>query len=174
MMFVIGRWRFVRLGRDRRGATALEFALIAAGGILPTFFFIFNVGIQLFTQATLEQATFAAARQIRIGSSNGASASALRSYMCSQLVAAPLDCSAIQIYAASGPSFAALQQATVGSDGTLTPSTYNPGVPQDSTTPLNMTLLQVAYKAKAPLPMPMFISTFMSVAVFRNEPYHAS
>ena len=173
MMLVVKR-RCVGLGRNRRGATTLEFALIAAGGILPTFFFIFNVGISLFTQATLEQATFAAARQIRIGSSNAASASALRSYMCTQLAAAPLDCSAIQIYATSGPSFAALQQATVGSNGTLTPSTYNPGMPQSATLPLNMTLLQVAYTVKAPLPMPMFTSTFMSVAAFRNEPYHAS
>ena len=174
MMSVIRRLRSISIGRDQCGATTLEFALIAAGGVLPTFFFIFNVGIQLFTQATLEQAVFAAARQIRIGSSNAASASALRSYMCTQLVAAPLDCSAIQIYATSGPSFGLLQQATVGSDGTLTPSTYSPGLPQSSTDLLNMTLLQVAYKVKAPLPTPVITSTFMSIAVFRNEPYHAS
>ena len=163
MMSAVKRRRSVGLGRDRQGATALEFALIAAGGVLPAFFFIFNVGIQLFTQATLEQAVFAAARQVRMGTSNAASVSALQQYMCSQLAAAPLNCSALQIYAASGTSFTGLTQATVV-NGTLTPSTYNPGTPQ------NYTYLQVAYTEKAPLPMPVFTSTFMSTAAFRNEP----
>ena len=164
MILAVKRRQTVGLGRDRCGATALEFALVAAGGILPTFFFIFNVGIQLFTQATLEQAVFAAARQIRMGTSNAASVSALQQYMCSQLAAAPLNCSAIQIYATSGVSFGSLIPATVV-NGTLTPSTYNPGVSQ------GFTLLQIAYTEKAPLPTPVFTSTFMSNAVFRNEPH---
>jgi Flp pilus assembly protein TadG len=57
---------FRRLGRDAKGATTLEFALVA----IPTFMLLFGTlefGILIFESSVVEGATRAAARKVRTG-----------------------------------------------------------------------------------------------------------
>lgn len=64
--FSFSRLPFKRFGRDRRGVTAIETAMIA-----PIFFAIvfscFEVGNVFFKQSVIEQAAHSAARQVRVG-----------------------------------------------------------------------------------------------------------
>jgi len=58
---LIGRWR-----ADERGATAIEFGLVA----MPFFMFVFGIigiGLHYFTGSTLEHSVTAASRKIRTG-----------------------------------------------------------------------------------------------------------
>ena len=150
-----------RLGRDRSGVSALEFAIVSLP-CLMMFFFIVNVGIQLFTQATLDAAVAAAARQIRIGLQRGTSDADVRSLMCGQMAGTAVNCSALSIYVTSGATFGALTPASVTGAG-LSKTGFTPGATGD------YVLLQVAYPTAAPLPLALTAATFLSSAVFRNE-----
>ncbi len=150
------------LQRDRTGATALEFGIVCIP-FLMTFLFIVNIGMQLFTQATMDAAVAAAARQIKIGNQRGTSDAGVRSMMCAQIAADPTNCAAIQIYVTSGASFGTLLPAAVV-NGNLNKTGFAPGVLG------NFVLMQVAYPTLTPFPLAPVAPTFMSSAVFRNEP----
>lgn len=69
-------WRTGRtLHRDRRGAFALEFAMVAPVFLLALLF-IFSIGYSLFMQSVLDNATQVVARQIQIGPNDAANAAA--------------------------------------------------------------------------------------------------
>ena len=60
---------------DRRGASAIEFAIVGPLLISMSCFSI-EVGLDMFTQQALDYATMSAARQVQIGASQGTSATA--------------------------------------------------------------------------------------------------
>ena len=147
--------------RDRRAATALEFAIIS----IPMFmmvFFVLNVGLQLFLQNSLDVATDLGGRQIRVGTIRGTSDSALRSAICAQLGGVAVNCATLQIYVTSGASFAALSPAVV-SGGNLSKTGFTPGVQG------NYVLVQVAYPTPTPFQLAPVVATFLSTTVFINE-----
>ena len=148
--------------RDRRGATALEFGMVA----LPFFTLMFTIlgcGIHMFVYGAMDAATKHAARQVRIGAIRGSTSAAIRDLVCAKM-AGLAACSAIQVYVTSGASYTALTPATVAA-GTLSLSTYSPGIAN------SYVLLQVAYTASVLLPLPNTLApTFITSVAFRNEP----
>lgn len=150
--------------RDSRGATAVEFALIA----FPLCLLLFGTavsGINLMALGLLDAATKEAGRQIQIGAIRGTSDSAVRTLICGYMSNLVTACSsALMIYAASGPTFGVVQVATV-TGTTLSPTTFSPGTPGSSV------LLQVAYKSPFGLSMANIQSLVLtSTTAFRNEP----
>lgn len=115
--------------RDERGVSAVEFAL--AGGIfLIMCLMTFEFGIDLFTQALLDDATREAARQIRIGTITGSSSSNLSTftgYVCNGVNSGPgaslllPSCTAnLQVWVKSGAQTAGFSGlATTASGGSL-------------------------------------------------------
>ena len=153
--------------RDRKAGPGLEFALLSTP-LLMVFFFMFTIGLQLFTQSTMDAAVQAGARQIRIGLQRGTSDAGVRSVICGMMAADPLVCANLQIYVASSGniaalgSFASLTPATV-SNGTLSKTGFSPG------TSGSYVLLQVAYTTTALLPFMPTPPTFLATVVFENE-----
>ena len=88
--------RFARWAGDQSGATAVEFAIVAA----PLFFMLFSIlelAAVFLVTATLDNATTQAVRSIRTGAtqtSGGGSASSLRDSICSDLGWLQSTCSA--------------------------------------------------------------------------------
>lgn len=165
------RLRPRRLGwrTDVRGATAVEFALIG-----PLFLMLvmacIEFGIQLMTQLDLDNATEAAARQIEIGQANDRTSFA--DVVCTNASVLLTSCaSKLQVYVASGSTFAGLTPAAVKS-GTLTPSGFTPGGSQSAV------LVQVAYTR--PYDVQWLTSLFgttptlVSTVAIQNEPPQAS
>jgi Flp pilus assembly protein TadG len=107
--------RIVRaIGRDRRGAVAVEFALVAPVFIL-LICIIIDTGMFLFAQGVLDNALRNATRAIQTGSS-AVTASSFDNILCTS--AAPIiPCSQI--------SFAVTSTTTTSGFSTLTPQTPN-------------------------------------------------
>lgn len=151
---------------DRRGAAAVEFAFVAPMFLLLVFF-ILQVGLSLFTQVVLDNATNAAARQIQIGSTTGASLSTVRALICSKTFYLVPSCTSnLQIYATSATTFSGLVSPTF-SGSTMTPTTFTPGGSG------SYVLLEVAYKRPFSLPMASTVTGKFSISVvaFESEPY---
>jgi Flp pilus assembly protein TadG len=116
---MLARWR-----RDRRGATALEFAFIAA----PFFLLllgIMTVGLQFFTILSLETGVSTAARKIRTGEAQkqGLTLADFRQLLCNA-AGSYIKCnSKLVIHVKSGAAFADLDPpVSCTTNGTLTPS----------------------------------------------------
>ena len=156
------RQRGPSLRGDRRGATAIEFAIIA----IPLVFWIFALlifGLYIFTQATSDAATQEAGRQIQIAAIRG-SAAPVRTRVCTRMGSLASSCPDIQVYATSGVSFSALTAATV-IGATLTPTSFDSGGSR------SYVLLQVAYKSPFLIPFGIISSlTLTSSFAFKNEP----
>jgi Flp pilus assembly protein TadG len=137
---LLRRWR-----RDRRGATAVEFAFIGPLFILLVMCVI-EFGIELMTQLELDNAVAAAARQVELG--NAPQSSTFVSDVCSHASALLASCSAstLQVYVTAGSTFAGLTPAAVSSSGVLTPHTYNAGTSGQAV------LVQVAYTRRYDIP----------------------
>jgi len=157
----------------RRGATALEFAIV-----FPIFLLFLGMimenGVLLFDQALLDNATNNAGRLIRTGQAqNGSGATMFYNELCSD-VTPVIACSALQynVQSAANPGFASLN-ATVsaGSNGNLTTTSFTPGGPGDDV------LVQVAYKRAFIFPLVgKSVSTtgmglVFSTTAFQNEKY---
>lgn len=81
--------------RDQRGATALEFALIATPFIFMLMS-VFDLGLIYMAQVSLDSATAQTARTIRTGQlqkAGGATASTFASAVCSNMTWAGTNCS---------------------------------------------------------------------------------
>lgn len=90
-MTMLGRLR--RYARDRRGATAVEFAMVAA----PFFFMMFaiiEIGVVFMISNQLENATLAAGRLVRTGQSHaqGMDADGFKAAVCDRIVGFTGDC----------------------------------------------------------------------------------
>lgn len=159
-----------RLGRDRRGVAAVEFAIVGS-----TFFLLLMLALEfgmiLFTQTTLDNATLAASRLILTGQiqTSGGSQTPFTTAICND-ISRLVPCSKLQVEVQSASGFAALTPAETNGSG-LTNTGFTPGGPGADV------LVQVAY------PRPFLIPwvgqalglgnsfTLVSTAAFQNEPY---
>jgi len=165
---------FRRFGRNRRGSTAVEFALVA-----PVFFgllfAILETGIIFFADQYLETLTQDGARVILTGQAqNGNYTQAqFQTYICSQ-VSALFNCSNIYVNVQSFTSFQTLTASCPISNGTFVNSMqYNPGGPG------SVVIVQLFYQ------WPQIVTglgynitnlnggyrLLCATAAFRNEPY---
>ena len=167
-----------RFFADRSGASALEFAMVAAPLIL-LLLAVFQVGIVYFANFSLEGATDRGARLIRTGQAQGKgfSAEQFKNEVCKYLVP-PLTCSGLKLDVRSYPSFAgAASNLTdpMGSDGNLKANfNYDPGVGGD------VVVVRAFYPLDIGAVLPAEISLsnmgnnsrlLVATAAFRNEPF---
>jgi Flp pilus assembly protein TadG len=149
--------------RDRRGAVAVEFALIMPVFLMVVLFML-DIGIVLATQVTMDSAAQAAARQIKIGTMRTTgSAAAVRSLICAKMGVLVTNCANIQVYATSGTAFGLMTRTTVIAN-TFVPSGFNPGTSQ------NYVLLQIGYYDPLAAPVTGISNPFLvSTVAFENE-----
>lgn len=108
---------------DQRGATAVEFAMVA----MPFFmlcFGVLGVGLHFFATSSLEYAVEAAARKIRTGQaqSSGMTAGGFKSLVCSE-ASATIDCSKLRVHVQSGDNWADIvPKACLDSEKKLAPT----------------------------------------------------
>jgi len=152
----------------RRAATALEFALVA-----PVFLFtvgmIFQVGIMLYSQTTLDMATRLAARTVQTGTAQQAADSqgVFGAALCGNATSILLRCSELVYAVASGSSFSGI----VALQSAPSSASFSPGS-QGS-----MVVVQVFLRQ--PLILPLFGSLLFpsgqmqlsSTLAFRNGYY---
>jgi Flp pilus assembly protein TadG len=166
-----------RFREAERGATAVEFALIAPA-FLAMLFAILQTTFFLFAQQTLQNAAVEAGRMFMTGSaqSSGLTQSQFASDVC-PMVSALFNCSNLQIDVSTYSSFSSASTAApslYNSSGKLvTSGTYSPGTQGD------IMVVQLAY----PWPiigMPLGsvlpnsgqgTTEVMGVSAFRVEPY---
>jgi Flp pilus assembly protein TadG len=164
--------------RRREGATAVEFALIAA----PLVFMLFSVidlACVMLAQATLDQAVSEGARLVRTGQmQTGANntASALQADVCAQMTWAQSNClENLYLDVRTYTSFASASPPNPVTNKTFNPSalTYSPGQQGD------VVVVRAYYQWKlfTPFLAPALASlgngtmVIMSTAAFKNEPY---
>jgi Flp pilus assembly protein TadG len=119
-----------RLRRDRRGATAVEFALVGSFTILFTMGFLM-MGICQFWQITLDDALRTATRQLLAG--NITSSQQFVSTICNEFgAAAPCSSSSLQIAVQASTTsltFASIPPISVNSQGQFSSSVSFPTMP---------------------------------------------
>lgn len=126
-----GRGRGRGFWRNTRGATAVEFGLIA----LPFFGLIaglLETGLMMFADSALDQATNRAARMIRTGQAQqqNFNTNSFRNEVCSGGVATMFDCTKLKIDVRTATDFATMNLANQNKpDGTVDDAalTYNAG-----------------------------------------------
>ena len=86
-----------RFWRDRRGAAALEFALVSLP-FITMLLFLLELGYDFFAQVCLDYGVQSAARQIQIGAAQGANTAAVfqTNYLCPAL-SGLLPCSSVSV-----------------------------------------------------------------------------
>lgn len=172
--------RFIRhcrtFGRDRRGATIVEFALIA----LPFFMLlcsIIEVGVIFVGNSLLQKATGDAARLVRTGQVQASSMTAIqfKNYICGE-TSPILNCANLQV---DVESFSAFDNITipngVGSNGNLNSNLNNYNVGSAG----NIVLVRTFYQWNILIPLlkPFFSDLangdylLTATAAFRNEPF---
>jgi len=126
-----GRGRGRGFWRNTRGATAVEFGLIA----LPFFGLIaglLETGLMMFADSALDQATNRAARMIRTGQAQqqNFNTNSFRNEVCSGGVATMFDCTKLKVDVRTATDFATMNLASQNkADGTVDDAslTYNAG-----------------------------------------------
>jgi len=163
------------LWRDRSGATAVEFAMIAAP-FLAVLMAIIESAVVLLAGQVLQTATANAARQIMTGQAQNSawSAAQFKTYVCGGLTVM-FDCGKLNMDVRAFPAFTSVSlPSATNADGTLTNAyVYRPGNPGD------VVVVRLIYQ------WPIFASglgiglvnsanhtnTLVASAAFRNEPY---
>lgn len=123
-----------RLAGDRRGATAVEFAMVAAP-FLFMMFAIIELGLVFVISSTLETATMDAARLIRTGQlqAAGGDANAFRNAVCGRMGLFEADCAGkLSLDVRVLPQFSAAAADPLA-DGELDPGelTFTAGAAED-------------------------------------------
>lgn len=169
------RGLFSRFRKDRSGATAVEFAMVAA----PFFFLLFamiEVAAVFFVGTVLENAVLEAARQIRTGQAQnaGMSLGGFRTEVCDR-IAVLGDCGRVEIDVRVFNNFGDVDQTDPIDNGELDNGNFgwDPGTPGD------IVLVRVFYRWE--LMTPNFGAAMSNMngnqrlitaaTVFRNEPY---
>lgn len=158
--------------RNNRAAVAIEFGLTAMmfGLVLC---FIIELGLTVFMQMTLDQATRVASRLIRTGSiqSAGGSVTPFTTALCTRM-SLLMTCSSIQYNVVSGATFSALSTTlTVNSSNKMTGTQFTPGTSGQDV------VVQVGYARRLFFPVvSSILSTngtllMVSTVAFQNEPY---
>jgi Flp pilus assembly protein TadG len=161
---------------DRDGATAVEFALVAAPFFL-LIFAILEIALIFFASAVIEEAVSAAARDIRTGKlqSSGGQEEDFRAIICDR-VNTIADCSRLKVDVRTFENFANTQfTPPISNDGDLDESgfTFEPGGAQD------IVVVRVFYDWPLLGPgminglanMPGNRRLISSATAFRNEPF---
>ncbi|WP_181408114.1 TadE/TadG family type IV pilus assembly protein [Pararhizobium mangrovi] len=116
---------------DRRGATAIEFAILGPIFFLLTFA-ILETGLLLLGQLGIDQAAKEAARIVRINkvANDGMSEQAFRRMICNASIV-PITCSKLQIDLHRAPSFASFEPSPPVREGKIntTGFQFDPGAP---------------------------------------------
>ena len=168
-----------RFRRSQDGATAIEFAMVAAP-FLYLLMAIFETGLMLFAEYIIENGVAKAARQIRTGQvqTQGMSAGQFKTLVCGNL-AAFLDCDAnLNVDVRSFTKFADVSlPAPLNDDGTMsesvtTSASFDPG---DA---MEVVVVRTYYGWKLFTPGISHLSNMAgdkrlltAGAAFRNEPY---
>jgi Flp pilus assembly protein TadG len=166
-----------RFARAQDGATAVEFALVAAP-FLALVFAILETALVFFAGQTLESAATDAARLIMTGQAQtaGYSANDFKTAVCNRLAGGLFDCTnGVTVDVETYSSFSAINTAPPIVNGQLntTNMNYVPGGPGD------IVVVRLYYQ------WPIFVSMFgdnlsnlngnqrllVATSVFRNEPY---
>lgn len=167
-----------RFARGRRGAAAVEFALVS----IPFFallFGIIEIGLIFFVSTTLENATNEAAREIRTGqlqTAGGATASSFKTLVCNQLAWLSANCTSnLSIDVRTFASFQNINQPSPITNGSINQANllFQMGGPGD------IVLVRSFYQWTVLAPLLDQIGTPLSggqtlltaTAAFRNEPY---
>lgn len=162
---------------DRKGATAVEFALIAAPFFL-LIFAILEIALIFFASAIIENAVAEAARDIRTGElqNAGEGEEEFRAAVCAQIQTVA-DCGRLRIDVRTFENFASTQfNPPVTDDGDLDDSgfAFDPGIAQD------IVVVRVFYDWPLLGPgminglanMPGNRRLISAATAFRNEPYN--
>ena len=168
-----------RYKKSEDGATAIEFALVAAP-FLYLLMAIFETGLMLFSEYVIENGTAQASRMIRTGQvqEQSMSKSQFKDEVCGGL-ASFLDCqSRLYVDVRSFPDFDSVTTTSaIGGDGELTPevtsaSSYDPGEA------LEVVVVRVYYDWKLFTPGISKLAdlangrrVLSAGAAFRNEPF---
>jgi len=168
--------RAARFARDRKGAAAVEFALVAAPFFLLVFA-ILEIALIFFTSAIIEEAVAHAARDIRTGElqTAGQTEADFRATVCARIQSVA-DCGRLRVDVRTFENFASTQfDPPVDADGDLDDSgfTFDPGGAQD------IVVVRVFYDWQLLGPgainglanMPDNRHLIASATAFRNEPY---
>jgi Flp pilus assembly protein TadG len=171
--------RFVRrFALGRRGATAVEFALVSIP-FLMLIFGIIEIGLIYFASISLENATYAAARQIRTGqlqTAGGATASSFTTLVCANMSWMGSSCTSnLSVSVQTFSSFQSVTSTTPVSNGQVVKTT----LPFQIGGPGDIVLVQTYYPWTVLAPSLDRIGTplngsqtlLQASAVFRNEPY---
>lgn len=167
---------YCRFRQDQSGASALEFALVAA----PLIFLLLamlQVGLIFFANFVLEGATEHAARLVRTGQAQKFTEAQFKNEVCKQL-AAPLTCNGLKLdvrkYASFGAAGSGLTQP-LDSNGNIKSSfSYDPGNRSD------VMVVRAFYPLDIGAMLPAEISlsnmagnsrVLVATAAFRNEPF---
>jgi len=169
---------FKRLVRNASGATAVEFALVAAP-FLALLIGLFQTGIVFLAGRMLDETVAQASRYIMTGQAqtSGMTQAGFNNWVCSNTLAL-FTCSNFMVNVQNYASFSAANTSTptltFGGNGNVTNTwTYSPGNPGD------IVVVQVMYQWPIVLgPLSFNLSNLsngnrllVSTAVFKNEPY---
>lgn len=165
-----------RFGRDRSGASALEFAFVAVPLILLLFAAL-EVGLVYFANFSLENATNQGARLIRTGQAQTQKfdAAKFKAEVCKHLTP-PITCGGLQLDVRRFSSFSGASLTNpLDGNGNLKPNfSYEPGQGGD------VVLVRAFYEWDLPAKLPKQISLgnmsngnrlLAATAAFRNEPF---
>ena len=164
-----------QFGRDRSGASALEFALVAVPFIL-LLFAILQIGLVYFANFTLENATNQGARLIRTGQAQtqGFDAAKFKTEVC-KFLTVPLSCDGLQLDVRRFASFSTAELTNPLQNGAMkTNFSYDPGTGGD------VVVVRSFYEFKLPAQLPTDIRmsnmangsrVLIATAAFRNEPF---
>ncbi len=163
-----------RLLSDRRGAYALEFAIIAPV-FLTLLLATFEIALMFFASVIIEGSSIDAARQVRTGQAqeSGDALGTFRTRLCATLFNV-VPCNDLNFDVRSFNNFTAIPiQVRLDDDGNLINAGFTPGGPG------NIVVVRVSYRWNFITPLVGRLMSdngtnsrlLLSTAVFRNEPY---
>lgn len=165
-----------RFVRSRRGATAVEFAIVAAP-FFATLYAIIQISVLYFAETMLETGVAEAARMIRTGQAQSAgwTEAEIRTLICSNVYGL-IDCdNDLVVDVRSFPSFqdVDIPPAIDETTGELAPGTFDAGLGGE------VVIFRAFYSYKLPIPDTITGISNMSggrrlmaaSAAFRNEPF---
>lgn len=165
----------VRFARAERGATAVEFGLVAAPYI-ALLIAILQVALVMIAQEVLQTATMQAARLIETGQAQtgGMSSAQFKQQICNN-ASSMFTCSGIYVNVQTFSSFSSISTPSPNQSGTLNTSSfgYSPGADGD------IEVVQVYYEWPVfPAPLGFNLGNIngnhlllVATAAFRNEPF---
>jgi Flp pilus assembly protein TadG len=165
-----------RFARDRVGASALEFAIVALPFLLLTLG-IFEVGLVYFATLELDNAIAHGSRFIRTGQAQSANmdAAQFKDEVCKHLIGL-IDCNGLKLDVRSFSDFSSAQltQPLDGAGNMKQTLTFDPGNPGD------IVVVRAFYEWELAAKLPKEVSLsnmsngnrlLVSTASFRNEPF---